>query len=321
MLIKNSFFGKSFTSIGQIESIASVLDLFTTADKMRSVIENHEIYEPLKGKTVAILFYQPSTRTFTSFHSAATRLGAYVIAIQEMGEYSSAVKGETLEDTIRTIEQTVAADLIVLRHPEDYSSEIASAIVPIPIVNAGSGKAEHPTQALLDLYTIYQKFGRIDNLHVAMVGDLKYGRTIKSLAKLLALAGSGNRLTLIAPKELAAPDEFLAELGSSVTITRKEELNGTLVEADVVYMTRVQREWFEKEGKLDRYEQLKHKFILTRHLAGLMPVDSIIMHPLPRVGEIMQEVDEDPRAYYFKQMRSGLYVRMALLARILKEEV
>lgn len=319
--ITDSFFGKSFVSIGQITTIETILKLFQTADKMRAVIENHEIYEPLRGKAVAILFYQPSTRTFTSFHSAASRLGAYVIDIQEMGQYSSAVKGETLEDTMRTIEQTVAADLIVLRHPEDFSSEIAAAIVPVPIVNAGSGKAEHPTQALLDLYTIYQKFGRIDNLHVAMVGDLKYGRTIKSLAKLLALAGSKNRLTFIAPKELAAPDELLTDLGSNISISRKEELNGTLAEADVVYMTRVQREWFENEGKLDRYEQLKHKFILTRHLTSLMPEASIIMHPLPRVGEIMQEVDDDHRAYYFKQMRSGLYVRMALLASILIKEV
>jgi aspartate carbamoyltransferase len=321
MLIKNSFFGKSLTSIGQITSIETVIDLFTTADKMRSVIQNHELYEPLRGKAVAILFYQPSTRTFTSFHAAATRLGAYVIGIQEMNQYSSAAKGETLEDTMRTIEQTVAADLIVLRHPEDYSSEIASAVVPIPIVNAGSGKTEHPTQALLDLYTIYQKFGRIDNLHVAMVGDLKYGRTIKSLAKLLALAGTKNRLTFVAPKELAAPNDLMAELDSRIAIAHQEEINGTLAEADVVYMTRVQREWFEKEGKLDQYEQLKHKFILTRHLASLMPETSIIMHPLPRVGEINQEVDDDPRAYYFKQMRSGLYVRMALLARILCKEI
>lgn len=315
--ITNSFLGQSVISIDQFGSIEMVLDLFMTADRMGKVIDSHELYEPLRGKAVAILFYQPSTRTFTSFHAAASRLGAYVIDVQEMAQYSSAAKGETLEDTMRTIEQTVAADLIVLRHPEDYSSEIAANIVPIPIINAGSGKAEHPTQALLDLYTIYQKFGRIDNLHVAMVGDLKYGRTIKSLAKLLALAGSTNRLTLIAPTELAVSQDLLNELGPKVTITQKQELNGTLAEADVVYMTRVQREWFEKEGKLDRYEQLKHKFILTRHLASLMPADSIIMHPLPRVGEVMQEVDDDPRAYYFKQMRSGLLIRMALLERIL----
>lgn len=316
-IIDGLFFGKSLVSIGQFQSIEPVLKLFATADLMRTVIEAKKIYEPLHGKTVAILFYQPSTRTFTSFHTAATRLGAYVIDIHEMAQYSSVAKGETLEDTIRTIEQTVAADLIVLRHPEDTSSDIAASTVAIPIINAGSGKAEHPTQALLDLYTIYQKFGRLDNLHVAMVGDLKYGRTIKSLARLLALAGKNNRLTFIAPRELAAPRDFLTDLGPTIKFEEKEELNGTLATADVVYMTRVQREWFENEGKLDRYEQLKHKFILTRHLANLMPEASMIMHPLPRVGEIMQEVDDDPRAWYFRQMRSGLYIRMALLQEIL----
>src|SRR3990167_4452410 len=206
-IITGSFFGKSFIAVDQIQSIDVVLNLFTVADRMREVIQARTIHEPLRGKTIAILFYQPSTRTFTSFHTAASRLGAYVIDIQEMAQFSSAAKGETLEDTIRTIEQTVAADLVVLRHPEDRSSTIAAEIVPIPVINAGSGKAEHPTQALLDLYTIYAKFGRLDNLRVTMVGDLKYGRTIKSLAKLLALAGRNNSLVLVAPPELAAPKE------------------------------------------------------------------------------------------------------------------
>ena len=315
--IKNTFFNQSFISINQISSLFQITYLFKKADHMKNVVENGTVYEPLKGKLVSILFYQPSTRTFTSFVTAAKRLGAYVVDIHGMGQYSSAVKGETLEDSIKTINQTTAANAIVLRHPDDSSSAVAKSVSKAPIINGGSGKAEHPTQALLDLYTIYSKFKRLDNLNVVMVGDLKYGRTVKSLAILLAMCGKNNKITFVSPKELSAPKDLIKQLSKKLTIIEKTEFNSSLKTSDVLYMTRVQKEWFEKEGKLEEYEQLKLKYILTRHMVGQMSKKSIIMHPLPRVGEIMQEVDDDARAYYFKQMRSGLYIRMALLESIL----
>ncbi len=318
--MKNSFFNKSFISIDQITSLDDIKYIFDVADQMKKVILTGKVYEPLKGKTVSVLFYQPSTRTFTSFVGAAKRLGAYVVAINEMTSFSSAVKGESLEDTIRTIHQTTGADAIVLRHPEDNSSQIASSIQNIPVINGGSGTAEHPTQALLDLYTIYQKFGRLDNLHIMMVGDLKYGRTIKSLAKLIALVCKNSRITLVSPKELRAPKDFVKDLKEKVDVIQRSSFGTFLEDVDVLYMTRVQKEWFEKEGKLDEYERLKLKFIINKAQTEKMKKDAIILHPLPRVGEILQEVDSDPRAWYFEQMRSGLYIRMALLQSILTEK-
>ena len=315
--MNNPFFSKSFISIDQINSLSDIKYIFDAADRMKKVILSEKVYEPLKGKTVAVLFYQPSTRTFTSFVAAAKRLGAYVIDINEMTSFSSAVKGESLDDTIRTIYQTTGANAIVLRHPEDNSSQIAASVQDIPVINGGSGTAEHPTQALLDLYTIYQKFRRLDNLNIMMVGDLKYGRTIKSLAKLIARISKNSTITFVSPKELRAPKDFIKDLKDKVEVTQRSNFGTAIEEADVVYMTRVQKEWFEKEGKLDEYEALKLKFIMNKHTADKMKKDAIILHPLPRVGEIMLEVDSDPRAWYFEQMRSGLYVRMALIESIL----
>lgn len=315
--MNNPFFNKSFISIDQINSLSDIKYIFDAADRMKKIILEEKVYEPLKGKTVAVLFYQPSTRTFTSFVAAAKRLGAYVIDINEMTSFSSAVKGESLDDTIRTIYQTTGANAIVLRHPEDNSSQIAASVQDIPVINGGSGTAEHPTQALLDLYTIYQKFRRLDNLNIMMVGDLKYGRTIKSLAKLIARISKNSTITFVSPKELRAPKDFIKDLKDKVDVTQRSNFGTAIEEADVVYMTRVQKEWFEKEGKLDEYEALKLKFIMNKHVADKMKKDAIILHPLPRVGEIMLEVDSDPRAWYFEQMRSGLYVRMALIESIL----
>lgn len=318
--MKNSFFGKSFISIKQITSKADIEYLFSVADQMKKNVESGKIFEPLKSKTISVLFYQPSTRTFTSFVAAAKRLGAYVVDLNEMTSFSSVVKGESLEDTMRSIRMTTAADLIVLRHPEDNSSEIASTVQDSPVVNGGSGTAEHPTQALLDLYTIYNHFGRLDNLHIALVGDLKYGRTIKSLAQLIAKVSKNSKITFISPEELRAPKELVKELRETMDVAQKTSFGHALEEADVIYMTRVQKEWFEKEGKLDEYERLRLKFIMTGPMAEKMKKNAIIMHPLPRVGEILREVDDNPRAEYFDQMRSGLYIRMALLKSILVKE-
>lgn len=316
-MAKSAFFGKSYISVDQLKNKEQIHELFAVADKMKKNVESGMMYEPLDGKSIAILFYQPSTRTFSSFVAAAKRLGAYVTSIHGMQEFSSVSKGESLEDTIRSIYQTTAADVIIMRHPEDNSSQVAASVSSVPVINAGSGKLEHPTQALLDLYTIYDHFGKLKNMNIVMVGDLLYGRTIKSLAKVLALVNSKTKITFVSPKELAAPKEFVNQLKKKIKLTETTELNSVLKTADVVYMTRVQKEWFEKAGKVDEYERLKDKYILTRHMVSQMPKNSIVMHPLPRVGEIMHEVDEDKRAYYFRQMRSGLYVRMALLEKIL----
>jgi aspartate carbamoyltransferase catalytic subunit len=313
---KNYFYKQNFTEIKQIKSVEQLHYLFGLADKMKTRVEKKVIYEPLKGYCVAILFYQPSTRTFTSFVAAAKRLGAYIIDIQGMQEYSSVSKGESLPDTIKSIHQTTGADVVVLRHPENNSSAIAAESSSVPIINAGSGKLEHPTQALLDMYTIYSHFGRMDHLNVVMVGDLLYGRTTKSLAKLLALTNKSNKskITFVSPNELKTPPELIRQLKKKIKVEETDQLNSHLKKADLIYMTRVQKEWFEKAGKMDEYERMKHQFILTRHMVSQMPKKSIVMHPLPRVGEILHEVDEDSRAKYFPQMRSGLYVRMALLA-------
>lgn len=313
----SNFYGKSYISIDQITNKEQVEKLFAVADRMRDKVESREVFNSLHGYTIAILFYQPSTRTFTSFLAAARHLGARTVAIHGMEQYSSVSKGETLEDTIRSIYQTTAADAIVLRHPDDRSGEIAAAVSPVPIINAGSGKAEHPTQALLDLYTVYHHFERMDNLHIAMVGDLLFGRTIKSLAKLLAVVGKKITITFVSPEELQAPRELIEELKGKVTIHETDDLKKVLPNVDAVYMTRVQKEWFEAAGKLEEYDRLKLKYILTKPLAESMPKNSIILHPLPRVGEIAAEVDANPRQRYFSQMRSGLYVRMALLKNIL----
>lgn len=310
-------YNKSYISVDQIKTKKHINEIFKTADKMKNNVEQGKIYEPLKGKCIAILFYQPSTRTFSSFEAAAKRLGAYTVSISEMAQYSSVSKGENLEDTIRSIYQTTGADAIVIRHPGNESSEVASKVSYVPIINAGSGTKEHPTQAILDLYTIYNYLGKLKELNVVMVGDLLYGRTTKSLAKLLSVVDPKTKITFVSPKELAAPKDYVRSLQKKINLVEKNELESSLKSADVIYMTRVQKEWFEKEGKLDEYEKVKQAFVMTRHLAESMKKKSIVMHPLPRVGEILYEVDNDPRAKYFEQMRSGLYTRMALLELIL----
>jgi aspartate carbamoyltransferase len=316
-MAKNWLYQQSYISVDQIKSRSQVEELFSIADVMKAKVLKREVYEPLKGRAVAILFYQPSTRTFTSFEAASRRLGAYTVAVHGMAQYSSVAKGETLEDTIKSIYQTTACDAIVIRHPDNNSSEVAKSVSAVPIINGGSGTAEHPTQALLDLYTIYDHFQTMDNLHVVMVGDLLYGRTTKSLAKLLAIVGKKVKITFVSPKELMSPREFVAKIKGKVKLAETDKLTSVLPSADVVYMTRVQKEWFEKAGKLEEYERLKDRFVLTRHMVSSMKPKAIVMHPLPRVGEILYEVDEDKRAKYFSQMRSGLYVRMAILKAIL----
>ncbi len=315
----NPFYRQDLVSIKQI-TVSAIKFLFSLADEMKDSVLTGQSRSDLRDKTVAELFYQPSTRTFTSFQAAAEWLGCRrLIAIHGMSAYSSAIKGESLADTIRTIQQTTATDLIILRHPDDDSSDIAAKHSQVPVINAGSGKKEHPTQALLDLYTIKQRLGRLTNLKIGLVGDLKYGRTVKSLAKLLAMTAPDVELELVAPDSLQMPAGLVGDLRrQGLKLTKHQKIEDVISSVDVLYMTRIQKEWFEAENKLEEYQKLKGLYILTSALMKKAKKDMIVMHPLPRIDEISPDVDNDPRAVYFQQMRFGLYVRMALLSATLK---
>ena len=318
---KNIFFKKDFISVEQFKQKKDLDAIFLLADKMQASIKKRQVKKVLKNFCITELFYQPSTRTFTSFMAASKFLGAITIPIHGMQAYSSAVKGETLPDTIRTVEQTTACDLIILRHPENSSSDIAAEFASVPIVNAGSGSKEHPTQALLDLYTIKKKFKKIDGLKIILLGDLKYGRTAKSLAKLMSIYAKKIKLILVSPKDLRMPKEEINKLkAKGVHLIQTENLKEVIGKADILYATRIQKEWFQKERKMALYNKLKDAYLINNKIMKKAKKKMILIHPFPRVGEIAAEVDKDPRSFYFEQMRNGLYIRMALLRLILLGE-
>lgn len=264
----------------------------------------------LRGYVMAALFFEPSTRTRLSFETAMHRLGGSVIGFSS-AESTSISKGETLEDTIRTVDQYV--DLFAMRHPAIGSAKRAAEVATHPVLNGGDGAGQHPTQALLDLFTILQEMNQIDGLTVTMVGDLKYGRTVHSLARLLSLYNV--RINYVSPDILRMPEEIIAELdAANIPQAAYDSLDPILGESDVLYVTRVQKERFEN---LEEYEKVKDAFIITPETMTRAKEEMIVMHPLPRVGEISMEVDDDPRAAYFRQMEYGLFVRMALLAMVL----
>jgi aspartate carbamoyltransferase catalytic subunit len=267
--------------------------------------------KPLQHRQVATLFYEPSTRTRLSFDTAAKRLGAGVPSTENAGEFSSAAKGETIEDTIMTIQGYV--DAIVLRHKDDDSSERAAAVAGVPIINAGSGKAEHPTQALLDLFTIKQEMGQVEGLKIGMAGDLAHGRTVHSLVKLLR-DFDGVQIIGVAPDCLAMPEEYRQP--EDVYVDRLDEVIG---EVDVLYMTRTQLERIDDEAVVAEFSKQADNFKLTNRRANRMKPTARILHPLPRVGEITKKVDKNPRARYFQQAHNGLFVRMALLEWVLED--
>lgn len=303
------FYGKDILSVKQFER-ADLNYIFGVAHEMREMVARVGSFDLLKGKILANLFYEPSTRTSSSFISAMERLGGSVISINEV-TYSSVAKGESLPDTIRTLE--CYADVIVLRHPEEGASAMAAQYARKPIINAGDGTGEHPTQALLDLFTIVEELNEVEGLTVTMLGDLKYGRTVHSLARLLALYNV--RINLVSPGILALPQEILRELcEDEIEVAQHSDLAEVLPETDVLYVTRVQKERFEDPGQ---YEQVKDTYHITEETMTLAKNRMVVMHPLPRVGEISMEVDTDPRAAYFRQMEYGQYVRMALLAMVL----
>jgi aspartate carbamoyltransferase catalytic subunit len=286
-------------------------DLLGHATHMLDVIERRGDMR-LQGRILATLFYEPSTRTRLSFESAMLRLGGQVISAEYASATSSAVKGETIEDTVRIVESY--ADAIVIRHPVAGTADAAAAVARVPVINAGDGPREHPTQALLDLFTIQQELGRVDGLTVALVGDLRYGRAPRSLALLMARA-RGTRLLLVAPAGIEMSDDVLAaldELGVPWRIER--DLSAALPEADVVYMTRVQKERFPDEAS---YDAVRGGYRLGAEHLPLLKRDAVLMHPLPRVDEIDPVVDADPRAAWFREAGYGVAMRMAVLDRLL----
>ena len=288
-------------------------ELFQTADQMEKILERGGTLD-YQNKIMASLFYAPSTRTRFSFESAMYRLGGKVISTEQAHLFSSVIGGETLEDTIRVVSNF--CDVIVLRHTEVGAAKRASLVSSVPVINAGDGKGgQHPTQALLDLYTIYKELGYIDGLKIAFVGDLEQGRTVRSLAYLL---GKFERVMLyfIAPDFLQIREDIQNYLTRhNVWFTLENDLSKVISEVDVIYITRIEKERFA--DKADIYDETVKKYFIDKDVISKMKQKSIIMHPLPRLNEIATDVDLDPRAAYFKQARNGLLIRMALLAMVL----
>jgi carbamoyl-phosphate synthase/aspartate carbamoyltransferase/dihydroorotase/carbamoyl-phosphate synthase/aspartate carbamoyltransferase len=306
----NGFYQKDIISVSEFTH-DDLEHIFTRADEMFEMSRRWGTCELLKGYTLACVFYEPSTRTSSSFIAAMERLGGKVIPITEGIQYSSVSKGETLIDTIFTLEQY--CDVIVLRHPDIGSSALAAKYAHVPIINAGDGAGEHPTQALLDLYTIKRELGTVDGLRVAMVGDLRNGRTVHSLTKLLTKYDVS--LRFVSPDTLRLPLDLMNNLiDNGINVRETNKVADVIRNADVLYVTRIQKERFTD---LAQYEEVKDYFEITPELMQEAKEKMIVMHPLPRVGEIHYKVDRDPRAAYFRQVQNGMYIRMALLAAVL----
>ena len=293
---------KNFTD----KEIQDVLDL---AERIAS---NPEMYSHVAdGKKLATLFYEPSTRTRLSFEAAMLSLGGKTLGFSS-AEQSSATKGETVADTIRVV--GCYADIVAMRHPKEGAPLLASMYAKVPVINAGDGGHNHPTQTMIDLMTIRSRKGKLDHLKIGFCGDLKFGRTVHSLTKAL-MRYEGNEFWFISPEELRIP-EYLEKMLQRQNISYHEcdNLENVLPELDVLYMTRVQKERFFNE---EDYVRLKDRYILTEEKLSLAKKDMPVLHPLPRVNEIACEVDNDPRAAYFEQVQNGLYVRMALIIALL----
>lgn len=283
--------------------------IFEVARSMETIEGNSSGSQMLKGYLMATLFYEPSTRTRLSFESAMKRLGGDVLTTENAREFSSAAKGETLEDTIRTVEGY--SDIIVMRHFESGAARRAAATASIPVINAGDGPGQHPTQALLDVYTIEREIGKLDGIRVGLVGDLANGRTVRSLAYLLAKY-EDVKIYFVSPEVVKMKDDIKEYLTSKgVEWEESSDLMEVASKCDVVYQTRIQKERFGE--KIDRYEAARGKYIVNQDVLKVMQKHAVVMHPLPRLDEITVDVDSDPRAAYFRQAKNGLYIRMALL--------
>ncbi|HOF21328.1 MAG TPA: aspartate carbamoyltransferase [Bacteroidales bacterium] len=285
------------------EEILEILDL---AGKF----ELRPVGKLLEGKVIATLFFEPSTRTRLSFESAINRLGGKIVGFAD-SSISSVTKGETLFDTIKMVNSY--ADLIVIRHPFEGSARFASEVATVPVINAGDGANQHPTQTLLDLYSIRKTQGSLDNLNVFMVGDLKYGRTVHSL--LMAMAHWNTTFNFISPEELRVPDEFKLHLDNAgLKYYEHLDFSDIISRADIIYMTRVQKERFSDPIE---YEKVKNVYVLRNSMLRNTKANLRILHPLPRVNEIHTDVDSNPKAYYFEQALNGVYTRQAILCTLL----
>ena len=296
---------KSLISIRDFskDEILHILDVAKEFEK------NHE-QNFLAGKVIACLFFEPSTRTRLSFEAAVNRLGARVIGFP-YSRNTSVTKGETLEDTIKIVSNYV--DMIVMRHPVEGAAAIAASVSPVPVVNAGDGSNQHPTQTLLDMYSIRQTQGKLDGLTINMVGDLKYGRTVHSLSE--AMSDFSPSYIFTAPDELKMPHKYLKELEEkNVPYEETESLEKHLDDCDILYMTRIQQERFPSK---EDYDRVKDVYELTASMLGNVKPNMKILHPLPRITEIARDVDDTPYAYYFEQARNGMYVRMAVISYLL----
>lgn len=296
-----------------------IIDLFHQTDEMRqeSTENERELAQRYIGKQVCNLFYEPSTRTRISFDLASKKLGIEVSSTENASQFSSAIKGETLEDSVKVLDQ-YGFDAIIIRHPETGSAERAvGAVEKAVIINAGDGQGEHPTQSLLDLYTIWSKKQTLDNLNITIGGDLARGRTAKSLAKLISKFDD-NKITFVSTADYKIDDNTKNYLdGNNTEYSETSDMSHALPDADVVYWTRMQQERSEHTaGDVGNNPD----FIIDQNALSIMPEDAIIMHPLPRVNEIDTSVDKDPRAVYFEQAGNGLFIRMALLDNILKNQ-
>ncbi|AMD19125.1 HBR224Wp [Eremothecium sinecaudum] len=305
----NPFLRRNILSINQFKR-SDFHALFAVAQELRSAVEKHGVLDLMKSSVLTVLFYEPSTRTSSSFIAAMERLGGRTVNINTSA--SSVRKGETLQDTIRTL--ACYSDAIVLRHPDEMSAHIAAKYSPVPIINGGNGSREHPTQAFLDLFTIREELGTVNGITVTFMGDLKYGRPVHSLCRLLKHYQV--RINLVSPKELRLPETLRKELleNGLLGVESKELTNEIISRSDVLYCTRVQQERFKSE---EEYLRLKDTYIVENKILSHAKENMVVMHPLPRVSEIREEVDYDHRAAYFRQMKYGLFVRMAVLAMVL----
>lgn len=305
----NNLFQKNIISISEFSRDDLEL-IVNTAKKLKTSPRN----DLLKNKLIASCFFEASTRTRLSFETAIQRLGGRVIGFSDANSTSLAKKGETLADSLRII--TSYADALVMRHHHEGAARLATDVSPVPIINAGDGSNQHPSQTILDLFTIYETQGSLEKLNVAFIGDLKYGRTVHSLAQALSLYNA--RLFLVSPESLAMPDYLLDELeNKNIEYHICPTIESVIPEVDILYMTRVQKERFDET----EYSHLRAKFILTPEILQKAKPNLKVLHPLPRIDEITIEVDQTPYAYYFQQAANGVYARQAILSLVLNEEV
>ncbi len=305
----NPLFQKDIISISEFSRDHIELVLKTARE-----LKEHPRDDLLKGKLIGVTFFEGSTRTRLSFETAINRLGGRVIGFADASNTSLGKKGETLTDSIRII--TSYTDALVIRHHMEGAARLASDISPVPVINAGDGANQHPSQTLLDLFTIYETQKRLEDIKIAFVGDLKYGRTVHSLAEALSLYNA--RIYLVSPESLAMPQYILDHLKAhNITFSVHQTIEEVIPEVDILYMTRVQKERFDET----EYQHLRSKFILSSDMLAEAKANMKILHPLPRIDEITLDVDASPHAYYFKQAANGVYARQALLSLVLNKEI